>query len=173
MPTNPLNRIQAARVEALYRKYGTVIYSRCRWFLKEDAQAQDATQDIFVRMITHLESAPDDATAIWWIHRITANRCFSLLRSRATQAQPVAVLPELAGLHPEPALLDRDFAMRVMNHAPEKLRAAAALYYLEGLEQSRIASLLGVSKRTVINRLNDFVDRSRKYLARDTARAAA
>jgi RNA polymerase sigma-70 factor (ECF subfamily) len=173
METTALKTSQTQRVEVLYKKYGAVIYARCRWFLKDDALAQDATQDIFVRVMGHLDSAPNDETAIWWIYRITANRCFTMLRARNSHAQPVAVLPDVAGDHPEAELVDRELALRLMQHAPEKLRAAAVLYYLEGVEQSRIAAILGVSKRTVINRLNDFVARSRKYLARDEVSAAA
>lgn len=173
MENNALNRRSATRVETLYRKYGPAIFSRCRFFLKDDALAEDATQDIFFRVMTHLDSAPDDATAIWWIYRITANRCFSLMRTRATHAQPMDVLPDVAGPHPEAALLDRALATAVMAHAPEKLRAAAVLFFVEGLEQGLIATRLGVSKRTVINRLNDFVARSKKFLARDGLGVAA
>jgi predicted DNA-binding protein (UPF0251 family) len=38
---------------------------------------------------------------------------------------------------------------------------------LEALEQEQVAKTLGISRRTVINRLQDFIDRSRKFISRD------
>ena len=160
------------RVEDLYRKYGSIIYSRCRRLLRDDALAQDATQDIFVRVMKHVDSAPGDQAALSWIYRISTNYCLNLIRNRDRQAQPVAELPELASSHPEADLLDRELALKLVNHAPENLRVPAVLYYVDGYEQLQIARALGVSRRTVVNRLNDFIGQSRKFLSNEAAYAS-
>jgi RNA polymerase sigma-70 factor, ECF subfamily len=157
------------RVNDLYRKFGAVIYSRCRRLLKDDALAEDATQEIFVRVMRHIESAPDDQAALAWIYRISTNYCLNQIRDRSRQAEPVEELPESASAHPEPELLDRELAMKLVQRAPENLRAPAILYYVDGLEQEQIARTLGISRRTVINRLNDFMARSRKFISREAA----
>jgi len=64
-------------------------------------------------------------------------------------------------------MLDRDTAMKLIRRAPEKLQEVAVLYYVDGLEQEQVAKTLGISRRTVINRLQDFIDRSRKFISRD------
>ena len=64
-------------------------------------------------------------------------------------------------------MLDRDLALQLVNRVPDHLRAPAVLYYIDGLEQEQIAKTLGISRRTVINRLNDFMGRSKKFLSRD------
>ena len=158
------------RVAALYRKFGPAIYSRCRRLLKDDALAEDATQEVFVRVLRHIESAPDDAAALAWIYRISTNYCLNLIRDRGRQAEPTAAeeMPELSG-NPEPEMLDRDLAMRLVARSPEKIRAAAVLYYIDGLEQEQVAATLGISRRTVINRLQEFVDRSKKFVTRGTS----
>lgn len=159
------------RVSTLYRKFGTAIYSRCRRLLKDDALAEDATQEVFVRVLRHIESAPDDATALAWIYRISTNYCLNQIRDRARQAEPTAPdeLPEGDGdgAAPEAEMLDRDTAMKLIRRAPEKLQEVAVLYYVDGLEQEQVAKTLGISRRTVINRLQDFIDRSRKFISRD------
>ncbi len=155
------------RVESLYRKFGPIIHSRCRRLLRDDALAEDATQEVFMRVMRHIESAPDDAAALAWIYRISTNYCLNQIRDRHRQAEPVEELPELSGEHPEPAMIDRDLALQLVQRAPENLRAPAILYYVDGLEQEQVAKTLGVSRRTVINRLNDFMERSKKFIGRD------
>ena len=124
-----------------------------------------------MRVLRHIESAPDDAQALAWIYRISTNWCLNAIRDRSRQAEPTETLPEAPSEHPENALLDRDEAMRLVARAPEKIRAAVLLYYVDGLEQTQVADTLGISRRTVINWLNDFAEKSRKHLARDGAAA--
>lgn len=159
----------SGRVSNLYRKYGPAIYSRCRRLLKDDALAEDATQEVFVRVLRHIESAPDDAAALAWIYRISTNYCLNQIRDRGRQAEPTAPsdIPESLSDHPEPELMDRDLAMKLVSRAPEKLRATAILYYVDGMEQEQVAKTLGISRRTVINRLQEFSERSRKFLTRE------
>jgi RNA polymerase sigma-70 factor (ECF subfamily) len=159
----------SGRVSSLYRKFGPAIFSRCRRLLKDDALAEDATQEVFVRVLRHIESAPDDAAALGWIYRISTNYCLNQIRDRGRQAEPTAPdeLPEAPGEHPENEMLDRDLALRLVQRVPEKLREAAVLYYVDGLEQEQVAKTLGVSRRTVINRLQEFAERSRKFITRE------
>ena len=159
------------RVSTLYRKFGTAIYSRCRRLLKDDALAEDDTQEVFVRVLRHIQSAPDDATALAWIYRISTNYCLNQLRDRSRQAEPTAPdeMPEGDGgeASPEAGMMDRNTAMKLIARAPEKLQEVAVLYYVDGLEQEQVAKTLGISRRTVINRLQEFVERSRKFISRD------
>jgi RNA polymerase sigma-70 factor, ECF subfamily len=161
------------RVSTLYRKFGTAIYSRCRRLLKDDALAEDATQEVFVRVLRHIESAPDDATALAWIYRISTNYCLNQIRDRSRQAEPTAPedLPEGGDQNgsPEIDLLDKETAMKLIRRAPEKLQEVAVLYYVDGLEQEQVATTLGISRRTVINRLQEFIERSKKFVSRDSS----
>ncbi len=152
------------RLAALYRRYGPAAYARCRKLLRDEALAEDAVQEVFVRVLRHLDKAPDDEAALGWIYRISTNYCLNLLRDRAAQAEPVDELPEGTTGDLEAVLSDRDACLRVLARMPDKLRAPAVLHYLDGLEQGRVAEVLGVSRRTVINRLAAFADRARKLL---------
>jgi RNA polymerase sigma-70 factor (ECF subfamily) len=135
--------------------------------LKDDALAEDATQEVFVRVMAHISSAPEEKAALAWVYRISTNYCLNMIRDRNKQAEPVEELPEVPQDGHEDAFMDRDLAMQLVNRAPEALRAPAVLYYVDGLEQEQIAQTLGISRRTVINRLNDFQDRCRKFLKRE------
>ncbi len=164
--------VAANRLAELYRRYGPTIYARCRRLLRDDAAAEDATQEVFLRVFRHIDAAPNDQAALAWIYRISTNWCLNHLRDRSRQAEPVEALPEQAGAHPEAGLMDRDLCMRLLSRAPEKLRAPALLYYVDGMEQAHIAEVLGISRRTVINRLGEFQSRARKFVGRDSEAAA-
>jgi RNA polymerase sigma-70 factor (ECF subfamily) len=151
---------QAARVARLYRRFGGVIRARCRRILKNPSLADDAVQEVFAAAFTHLDRAADDRAALRWINRACMNHCLNELRAQGRHAEPMAELPERTGDHPEARLIDRDVARRVLaDRSPG--RRAAALCYLEGLVHREIAVKLGVSRRTVLSRLNDFVERAR------------
>ena len=149
------------RLAALYRRYGPAVFSRCRRLLHDEALAEDATQEVFVRVLRHIDQSPDDEAALRWVYRIATNYCLNQLRDRGGQAEPVAELPETAGADSEAA---REACLKALSAVPEKLRAPALLYHFDGLEQAQIAQVLGVSRRTVINRLADFATRARDYL---------
>ncbi|MFZ5441419.1 MAG: RNA polymerase sigma factor [Myxococcota bacterium] len=157
------------RAAFLFRAYGATIYSRCRRILKDDALAEDALQEVFVRVYQHVERARDAETALVWINRISRNYCLNLIRDRARRAEPMAPsdLPEGEAESCEPVLMNRQAARCLVTRAPRKLQAVAALCYLDGLEEEQIARTLGISRRTVVNRLRHFHERSRKFIARE------
>ncbi len=144
-----------------------MIYWRCLKLLRDEAAAEDATQETFVRVLRHLERAPSREDATRWIWRIATNYCLNQLRDRARAPEPRDELPDLpAGASPEEALADRDLARRIIARVDAKLRAVAWAHYVDGLEQVEAAQLLGISRRTVANRLAAFDERARKFLGR-------
>lgn len=122
-----------------------------------------------MRVMRHIEAAPDDAAALAWVYRISTNYCLNQLRDRGRQAEPTApeALPEGEGELLEPKLHDRALALQLIARTPEKLRDTVVLYYVDGLDQDQVARALDISRRTVINRLQEFQERSRKFLSRE------
>src|SRR4051794_9093948 len=100
------------RLSELYRQYGGMIYARCRRFLGDDAAAEDATQETFLRAAVHLDRATGVREAMAFIHRVATNYCLNELRNRKRRAEPRDELPELAGDHVDQLLADRDLAAR-------------------------------------------------------------
>src|SRR5262249_2483041 len=94
------------RLADLYRAYGPTIYARCRRLLGDDAAAEDATQETFMRVQRHLEKAPDSREALAWIYRIATNYCLNELRDSKVRAKPVEELPEISSGTGEALLVD-------------------------------------------------------------------
>jgi RNA polymerase sigma-70 factor, ECF subfamily len=150
----------------LYRRYGPFIYARCARLLGDRAAAEDATQETFMRVHRHLHRAPDASAALAWVYRIATNYCLNEIRDR--KLRPVAE-PELAedvAEDLETALANREVAAKIVLRSPERLRTPAWLHHVDGLDQGEVARVLGISRRTVGNRLAEFADHARKFLAR-------
>lgn len=148
----------------LYRRYGPTIYARCLRMLRNEAAAEDATQETFLRVLRHIEKAPGDAEALKWIYRIATNQCLNLLRD-ARKRPGAPDEPPPAG-NDEERFANRDFVARMLRRAPVKLSAVAWLHHVDGLPQGEVATALGISRRTVVNRLADFARRMRRLAER-------
>jgi RNA polymerase sigma-70 factor (ECF subfamily) len=145
-----------------------MIYARCRRLLGEGAAAEDATQETFMRVQRHLDKA-DSREALAWIYRIATNYCLNEIRNRKRRPEPHDEPPDIAIDGLEGALSDRDLAERIVARAPEKLRVVAWLHHVDGLDQAEVARVLGISRRTVVNRLAEFTDNARKFVDRSAA----
>jgi RNA polymerase sigma-70 factor (ECF subfamily) len=147
-------------VETLYAKFGPTIYARCKRLLKDPTAAEDATQDVFMKVLKHVDSAPGEEAVLPWIHRITTNHCLNVIRDTRRHAEPVEHVPEVVDDEFEDSVVTRDFANRLLAATPEELKAPAVMYHARGIEQSRVAAALGVSRRTVLYRLAEFTRRA-------------
>ncbi|HUJ59093.1 MAG TPA: sigma-70 family RNA polymerase sigma factor [Kofleriaceae bacterium] len=154
------------RLSELYRMYGPVLYARCARLLGDRAAAEDALQETFVRVQRHLAKAPDSHEALTWVYRIATNYCLNEIRDRKLRPRAEAELPETAGDSLERVLADRDLVAHIVRRSPEKLRAPAWLHHVDGLDQGEVARVLGISRRTVVNRLAEFADAARKFVRR-------
>jgi RNA polymerase sigma-70 factor (ECF subfamily) len=157
------------RLVDLYRAYGPIIYARCMKLLGESAAAEDATQETFMRVHRHLHKAPDAEQALVWIYRIATNYCLNEIRNRKHRPEPHENPPEPLGKNLEAVMGDRDLVARIVRRCPEKLRVVAWLHHVDGVEQGEVARLLGVSRRTVVNRLAEFAALAHKFVARSGA----
>jgi RNA polymerase sigma-70 factor (ECF subfamily) len=154
------------RLTTLYRQYGPYIYARCVRLLGDRSAAEDATQETFMRVHRHLDKAPDHAEALAWIYRIATNYCLNEIRDRRLRPLADPDLPEPRGDNPAAALADRDVVARIIARSPAKLRAPAWLHHVDGFDQGEVARVLGISRRTVLNRLAEFSTAARKFVAR-------
>jgi len=142
-----------------------MIYARCRRILGDAASAEDATQETFVRVQRHLDRAPNSREVLRWIYRIATNYCLSELRNRKVRARPLdGGVDSVAWASDE--LADRDLVIRVLARLSKQTSQVAWLYHVDGMDQQEVGDLLGVSRRTVVNRLAEFTKQAGTYIRR-------
>jgi RNA polymerase sigma-70 factor, ECF subfamily len=125
-----------------------------------EEDARDATQDAFLTALRKLSSFRGEAAFTTWMHRVTVNACYDLLRRR--QRQPMLERGDQDLPAPEPAprpdhaddvVLSVD-VQRALMHVPEDFRAVMVLHDVQDLPQEEIAAILGIAVGTVKSRLH-------------------
>jgi RNA polymerase sigma-70 factor, ECF subfamily len=140
----------------LYQKYAPAVYAHCRKLVGSTAAARDALQESFVRVLQrHWKVEPGDR-ALHYLFRTSTNVCINLLRQNAVRekaAPAIAACTVGEGGAGGPSPGDRQFVRVLLDHCDETASQIALLYFVDGLTQVEVAATLGITRRTVFNRL--------------------
>jgi RNA polymerase sigma-70 factor, ECF subfamily len=160
--------------EDMVKAHTRRVYGLCYRFTGKDSEAQDLTQEVFLRIYRTLKSfRAGEGSFVVWLSRITRNLLIDHYRrtrlDRATDSieEQLPMLEErtMAGSRTDGLLAGRE-AGELLRHALGKLspelRETVILRDLEELEYREIAQVLKVPEGTVKSRLN----RGRAELAR-------
>jgi RNA polymerase sigma-70 factor (ECF subfamily) len=140
-------------IEALYRRHCGRVYTVVRRLTGDDAQAEDVTQEAWLRVVRALPSFRGDALFSTWLHRIAVN-CALYRRRRERHQEEEAELPaELEDVGPRDEPLLRLRLERAMDRLPEGMRRVLVLHDVEGYTHEEIGELLGVSAGTCKSQL--------------------
>ena len=66
----------------LYDRYITKVYSKCISLLKNEVKAQDAAQEIFIKIFTNLSKFNKKSKFSTWVYSITYNFCIDIIRKQ-------------------------------------------------------------------------------------------
>jgi len=159
------HREAAAR---LYRDYGPAVYRRCLRLLRNREAAQDATQEVFVRLVRNMERLEDRGGALPWIYRVTTNHCLNVLRNAGRRGEGALLVELEADDRPATeALPDRLLAQEILQRFDASTQAVVVGVFVDGMEREEVAATLGISKRTVSRKLERFLSSSRRFLGRE------
>jgi len=159
-----------SQVARLYRELGPVVYRRCLRLLGDRAAAEDATREVFVKLMRDMDRLKDRETVLPWVYRVAMNHCLNVRRDgrRREQdgpAEDMEVVPDARGERPD-AYPDRQLAQAVLPRFDEETQAVAVGVLVDGMEHEEVAAVLGISRRTVSRKLVRFLDHARKFAAR-------
>lgn len=150
----------------LVRRHEIRVYNLALRMTGSPEDARDATQDALLTAFRKLGSFRGDAAFTTWLHRVTLNACYDLLRKRSRQPL-LDRLPEheVEG-PPLPDPADATIAsvdvQRALDEVPADHRAVLVLHDVQDLAYEQVAAILEVPVGTVKSRLH----RARLALAR-------
>ena len=145
---------EEAILSAWYDKYGTDILRYCFLFLGNRSDAEDATQETFLKAWRNIGrfEARNGCSPKTWMIRIAGNTCRDYLKRGWHRYESSLITPEdLKKLGNAPDE-DRELIMDVMN-LPEKYRQVVLLIYWNGMTIRETAKCMHTSESTVFRRL--------------------
>ena len=158
----------------LFERYRTRTFALAFGMTGQREQAEDLTQEIFLRVYERLNTFQGQAKFATWFYRIALNHCLNHCRNEGRRRRTVAnpgegqatVLVELRVVEQADATLLRKEIQQQLRSAllslkPE-VRVLILLKEIEGLSYEEIAERLECSPGTVASRLS----RGRRLLAR-------
>jgi RNA polymerase sigma-70 factor (ECF subfamily) len=146
---------KACELERLYADYRPLIVAHCARLLRDSSLAEDATQDVFLRVRRHAAHLPEPSQIRPWLFRVATNHCLNELRNREVRTRCFPELVQIEVLDHEESMSARNDARRLLSRLPPRARAVAYLTYVEGMLQREVAETLGVSRRTVVTHLSE------------------
>lgn len=173
MPLTDLSLVERCRIndDAAFRevvtRYKTKIYNYIYRMTGSSEDAEDLTQEVFIRMYMSIDSFRGQSSLNTWLFRIAGNLCIDRFRRTKNRTpafsldEPIgdaAQAHEVADTSYEPhRLLESgemaDQIQEALGKLPEKLRAALLLHDIEGMPYEEIAQVAGCPLGTVKSRL--------------------
>ena len=136
----------------LLKKYQQKIYWHVRRMVIDHDDADDVTQDIFIKIWRNLEKFREDSQLYTWLYRIATNECITFLNKKK-QKQNVSLDDDsssyLSETLADTTYFNGDKAQMKLQQAlltlPEKQRLVFNMKYFEDLKYDEISEILGTS----------------------------
>lgn len=156
---------ELAAFDSLVEMHAKRIYRLAYRHCWDRDDADDLTQQTFVRAFRHLRTFRQGEDFGAWLNRIVVNLCISHGRRQQRAEPPASVAADETDANPTAAERAESIAVscqvqEAIRHLPKRQRAAIVLFELEGLSVAETASVMGCSAGTVKRHLH----RARKTL---------
>ena len=145
-------------ITALYLRHVDTVYRLCFSFLKNRADAEDLTQECFLRAIASRKAFTSAEHEKAWLIVTASNLCKNALKHASRREEGLEEHPEL----PSPEGDEKREVLDAILRLPAGYKTVVYLYYYEGYTTPEIAAMLRCPRATVQSRLF----RARKLLKR-------
>lgn len=159
-----------AAFDRLYNVASPKLYGVCLRLLSDTAEAEDAMQDIFVKIWNRAGSyRPSDASAMGWLYAIARNHCLDRLRARKTPVRSMDYILEVPDKGPDPeksaanAAEGRRIEVCMAELDPDKADAVKAAY-VDGYTYAELSDRYDVPLNTMRTWLRRSLQKLRKCL---------
>lgn len=161
------------------RRYQRRVFRLAVHMLRDETDAEDVTQETFVRAYQGLERFQGNSQPFTWLYRIAVNLSLNIIRARKPR-QPTASLGDprveawiaarSSSAHSNPATVSeqRELVTALCNgidSLSDTLRTTLVLVCVEGLDHEAAAQVLGCPEGTVAWRVHEARRKLRDHLA--------
>ena len=174
----------AAAFERLYRLHSGRVLALCLRMLKNQAEAEDATQEIFLRVFCKIHAFRGASAFSTWLYRVAVNSVLMRLRRKTLAKTSLdeiieggegasAASGELGARDQRlEGYADRLALNKAIDQLPPGCRTMFVLYDIQGYAHREIATLAGCSVGNAKSQLHSARRRLRELLRHNTSRVA-
>ncbi len=162
----------------LVDEYQDKIYNTCLSFVKNEADADDLTQEVFIEIYNSIHKFRSESKLSTWIYRIAVNKSLEHLRKMkrkkrsgfrhwfgSEENEPELQVPDFE--HPGIVTENREKAsilFSAIEKLPEKQRIAFTLHKVEDLSYEQIADVMQKSLSSIESLMHRAKDNLKKHL---------
>lgn len=145
--------------EQIILRYERRVFVTALRLLDRREDAQDAAQEVFLRLYRFIHRFDDKRALLPWLYRMTVNVCHDLRRRRYQGEERIVEEVIRASITFDPAreimrMERRQIIEAALKTLTEKERAAVVLRDIEGLSTKEVAGILGSSETTVRSQIS-------------------
>lgn len=150
---------ELAAFTELFRQYETRVYRLAITILRDEQDAEDVVQDVFLRIFEQIKKYQGQSSFRTWLTAVVVNTCRDRLRrQKVRRAFSLEWIRERASAHDVveevAAHQQRQQLWSLVNCLEEKYRLPLILHYHERLACDEVAQALNLPTSTVYSRLN-------------------
>ena len=161
--------------DALVGRYYRMVFGIAYRMLHGREEAEDATQEIFIKAWRNLSRFRNASRFTTWLHSIAVRHCLDVARKRSREAARTEPAPPEEGADLDRSA-ERDPSMvpgsaqwnlcrsvqDAVERLPEDQKVVVILHYLAGYSVEEIASSLNLHPNTIYSRLNKSLSRLKR-----------
>ena len=137
-------------IAAVFRRHAKTVYRLCYAYLGNAADAEDAVQTVFAKLLCKPRRFNDAEHEKAWLIVCAQNHCRDVLKS-AHRTRQTALPEDIA----DERRARQDETLDAVLALPEKYKTCVYLFYYEGYRTAEIAALTGVPSSTVRSHLSE------------------
>lgn len=141
-----------AAFRALADRYGRVVWSVCYRFTRNEEDATDMYQDVWLKVWQGLPGFRNQSAFSTWLYRVAMNAGLNAGRRRPEPTAPLENIPDPVASDPTPEVQETPVLARLREAIailPDRQRAAVVLTVYERLSQPEAAEVMKVTEGTV------------------------
>lgn len=151
-----------AAFEEIYKSFSSTVYTLALNITRNRQDAEEATQDVFMKIYRGLKGFRFSSSFSTWAYRIAVNTAINKYRARSRRtaltapAEDISVLPDTAKESAKDAIERQDAKLKaavILENLSAEHRSCIVLREIEGLDYKEMSEVLGIPLNTVRSRL--------------------
>jgi len=141
--------------EILYNRYSAKIFGKCLTILKEENLAQDATQDVMMKILLNLAKFGGKSKFSTWVYSITYNFCIDFIRKRKKDKsqyyEDVSQFEDVEDEIDDKELLEVELERlkEILDKIPPDDKSILMMKYLDGMSIKEIGAVIMKSESAI------------------------